>query len=69
MTNVITIPEAAAKHGLGEKGDKRLRWAVVLGTRRADDEEYKGYPIGDPAADLVQDDETLARWVEKQTWA
>jgi hypothetical protein len=51
--------------GLGEKGDKRLRWAVVLGTRRADDEEYKGYPIGDPAADLVQDDATLARWVER----
>jgi hypothetical protein len=57
-TNVQTIQEAAAKHNVDER---RLRGAVFQ--NRVHD------PIGDPAADLVQDDETLARWVEKQTWA
>lgn len=57
MNESITIPiiEAVFRYGVDER---RLRGAVW--TNRLLD------PIGDPALDLVQDDDTLRRWVEKQ---
>lgn len=57
MNEPITIPilEAAFRYGVNER---RLRGAVW--TNRLLD------PIGDAQLDLVQDDETLRRWVEKQ---
>lgn len=51
----IPIDEAAVKYGVDPR---RLRGAVW--TNRLLD------PIGDPHLELVQDDETLRRWVEKQ---
>lgn len=54
----ISIPAATSKYGLDIR---RLRGAVF--TNR------NGDPLGDPAADLVQDDETLARWAQRQAQA
>jgi hypothetical protein len=55
----IPIPDAAAKY---EVSEKRLRGAVwrenVTGDLAA--------PIGSFKQDLVQDDETLKRWVRRQ---
>lgn len=58
MSDQIDITEAAIKYGVDAK---RLRGAVYL--------NGLGDPIGDAERDLVQDDETLRRWVEKQKGA
>jgi hypothetical protein len=55
LANCLPVPEAAAKYGVDVR---RLRGAIW--TNRLLE------PIGDVELDLVQDDETLHRWVEKQ---
>lgn len=55
MDEIITIPQAAVRYRVDEK---RLRGAVWVNGLFD--------PIGDVALDLVQEDETLARWAAKQ---
>lgn len=55
MSDVIEIQAAATKYGI----DPRRLHGAVFTNRLLD-------PIGDPHLELVQDDDTLRRWVEKQ---
>lgn len=59
MTDIMTIPEAAALHGVDVK---RLRGAVW----RENETGNLTLPIGCIATDRVQNDHTLETWLEKQ---